>query len=475
MGLDKTDPRHSSALFELAIIALSKYEDPLSTIKQGLEYLHSSAQVDSSTELRSKALYQRIYTAYNDNILMGEPLELVEKWLFEAAAYGHRTAFEDLLNVDPARAKAAGRLKANQDMPIHFDGTDENEDEFNLWIQRNIGKGGDVDQYYTTNGHSLMHWAAATGKSTIISLLHDRYGVSIDKANSVGDTPLLVAASYGQLETVMLLLELNADASLTNNMDENILHFLWCFCTNDAKDIVPSALYHGANLTQKAKAWPLDMRLDISPMLAGTPVERVAGRNRVDLVNLLVDFGYEIIPSNGNEMRRMFLWAVRLHNLQVQNFLLDYHSECSATADTDLQTLDKTMWSFKGQKVTYVCAVAAGWISGARHGIDAPYDFALACRNGADWHNALDSSVSNTLKLFHDADNQEEQVSKALELAFKASHIAAFRIFLKWKLTLTAACDHSRDRLLTLEPLTWKKHAGKSTGKKRKETDIKAM
>lgn len=89
-------------------------------------------------------------------------------------------------------------------------------------------------------------------------------------------------------------------------------------------------------------------------------------------------------------------------------------------------------------------------------GIDAPYDFALACRHGNDWREALEISIENAMQLYPTENDQDKQVSDALLFSFQKSKIAAFKILLKIKVNLIAGCSATRKRCSSLRPLTWK-------------------
>ena len=133
---DMLDPRRSTALFELAVISLSKYENPLSTVSEGLDYLRRSAELNSPKDTRPKALYCRIYAAFSDHALIESPGDEEQEWLFEAAVQGHRTAFEDLLGLDSERAELAWRLRADQDWYTDYMGKFESSSEFDVLLTR---------------------------------------------------------------------------------------------------------------------------------------------------------------------------------------------------------------------------------------------------------------------------------------------------------------------------------------------------
>lgn len=361
---DETDPRCATALFELATIALSQYANPMTNAREGLAYLQRAAELGSTFDPRPRALYARIQGAFSDNALIDHIAEEGAQWLFESATRGHRTAFEDLLRNDPKRASLALSKKGYIDIGIGYCGPENDVDKFRMWINRTVGKGSHIDQLRTEHGHTVLHWAAATGQAQLIYLLDSEYATLLDTRSATGDTALLVAASYGQMESVLALLDLGADASILNDYEENIFHYLWCFTLEDAQTIIPNALACNAVLDQEAKERPFAGLRDTSPLVSGTPVERLAGRNRLDLVELLVYVFHATIGDsrNGNTTRRMLRLATRLHNHRLQRFLITYFRNRSSYEDLDLKDLYQT------DDVSYVCDAAAGWISGVKLG-----------------------------------------------------------------------------------------------------------
>jgi len=297
-----------------------------------------------------------------------------------------------------------------------------------------------------------LHGAAATGDLEAIELLHQEHAHLIDSRIATKDTPLLVAAAYGQSRSVLRLLELGADASMTNDHEENILHYLWCFTLDVAQTIARKSFLSGARLDQEARARPFDDSIDLLPLVSGTPVERLAGRNRVDLVTMLIlDFGAVIGHyRNGNQLRRMLQLAMCLQNVDMQRSLIDFASDSPSEADAALNPIYQT------EEASFVSEAATGRIAGVRFGIDAPFDFAIACRHGSHWRDVLDLSIANAIQLYPNLKSREEQVSSALLLSFKESNLVAFKTLLRVKLFLTTACDASDERLHSLKPLAWK-------------------
>ncbi|KAG0145058.1 hypothetical protein CROQUDRAFT_94278 [Cronartium quercuum f. sp. fusiforme G11] len=73
--------------------------------------------------------------------------------------------------------------------------------------------------------NTVIHLAAASGSTDIITLYHSHYPFVLDWANAEGMTALHVASQKGHEATVSLLLDLHADVELTDNEGNTCLHY----------------------------------------------------------------------------------------------------------------------------------------------------------------------------------------------------------------------------------------------------------
>ena len=76
-----------------------------------------------------------------------------------------------------------------------------------------IKKGADINK----PGWAPLHYAATNGHLAVMQLLLDNYAY-IDASSPNGTTPLMMAAHYGTVEAVKLLLEAGADVSIKNDL-----------------------------------------------------------------------------------------------------------------------------------------------------------------------------------------------------------------------------------------------------------------
>ena len=73
-------------------------------------------------------------------------------------------------------------------------------------------------------GWSALHYAATGGHADIIQLLLDQ-SAYIDAESPNGSTPLMMAARYGNLKSVQLLIDEGADVLIKNQLGLNALDF----------------------------------------------------------------------------------------------------------------------------------------------------------------------------------------------------------------------------------------------------------
>jgi ankyrin repeat protein len=118
-------------------------------------------------------------------------------------------------------------------------------------------------------GRTPLHFAVQdswpSADSSTIDLLI-AHGATIDARDSNDETPLLVAASEGNMLIIPALLEHGADARACNKGRATPLHFLWRL-GDDGHEVAKSLLEHGAdvNAADESGKTPLHRAADIAP------------------------------------------------------------------------------------------------------------------------------------------------------------------------------------------------------------------
>lgn len=77
------------------------------------------------------------------------------------------------------------------------------------------------------NGWGILHICASRGHGILINEIINKYKhIDINLKDEEGNTPILIAAAYGHVETVIALKKHGADTSITNDEDEGIRNLL---------------------------------------------------------------------------------------------------------------------------------------------------------------------------------------------------------------------------------------------------------
>jgi ankyrin repeat protein len=105
------------------------------------------------------------------------------------------------------------------------------------------------------NGETILHLAAAYGRSQIVEFLI-KQKLDLEAQNNEGYTPVFVAGLCRNLEVVKLLLAYGANPSHKNNYGETLIHFfVRKNCLDGLKLIDPVKL----NIQNKQKETPLHL------------------------------------------------------------------------------------------------------------------------------------------------------------------------------------------------------------------------
>ncbi|KAF2787900.1 hypothetical protein K505DRAFT_379281 [Melanomma pulvis-pyrius CBS 109.77] len=419
------EPRHAKALFELGVIHLSRYSDPVTSRSEGIKYIWQAAEAG---DIRAQAFYGRLQSGFDCPEHPDFPHRRIQ-WLSNAIEAGIQVHFHELAVTDPHHARLALRRYGASCIHEMFSKLPA--------AAKTIFK---------------MHHAAATDSiESIVNLLGSDMGL-LNAQNAAGDTPLLTACRFGQFKAAKELLRRSAKASLSNNTKENGLHFLWRFTHEQAAFLVPLLLRRGADPSEEAFFSQRSQPWDLVPKLSGTPIERLAKYNRLDLVKLLIERGIKISPRNGNQLRRMLLLAVRLQNVAMQEFLIRYASVRDHDFNPGIRPLRMAGWEYKGRRRDFSDAAILGWARHTGSGIDVPLDFWQAAYHGKSWRIAMEATIDITQRLQSDQGFDEAVLDRTIQLAIREKAYNAFEHLMNLKILQT---DGTRGRMRTLKPLCW--------------------
>lgn len=110
-------------------------------------------------------------------------------------------------------------------------------------IRQLLSDGASPNQTDEDGGTTGMHVSASSGNLQILAILY-KAGADINARNSVGDSPLDLAAQHDQLEAVKLLLDMKARI---NDTDKNGMTALMFAAKAGDVEMVRALLDHGAN------------------------------------------------------------------------------------------------------------------------------------------------------------------------------------------------------------------------------------
>ncbi len=104
-------------------------------------------------------------------------------------------------------------------------------------VQQLIDKDADVNK----TGWTPLHYAATNGHLAVMQLLLDNHAY-IDAESPNGTTPLMMAAHYGSVEAVKLLLEAGADPMLKNAQNLTAIDFAQSAKRQDVAEVIAASV-----------------------------------------------------------------------------------------------------------------------------------------------------------------------------------------------------------------------------------------
>jgi ankyrin repeat protein len=104
-------------------------------------------------------------------------------------------------------------------------------------VRKLIARGADVNK----PGWTPLHYAATGGHLAVIELLLEEHAF-IDAESPNKTTPLMMAAHYGSLPSVKMLLEAGADPTMRNQLGLSAVEFAQRASRPDAAELIASAI-----------------------------------------------------------------------------------------------------------------------------------------------------------------------------------------------------------------------------------------
>jgi hypothetical protein len=160
-------------------------------------------------------------------------------------------------------------------------------------------------------------------------------------------------------------------------------------------------------------------------------------------------------------LRRALLLAFKFSHVPIQERLISYACQESASEQKSEKPLWNTQWDFEGSSYTYIDAIVVGTISGDGHGVDLPIDFWRRCCLGI---GAADRVWESLMRLVHwgmgssqgdkiPREKAEEMLDKAIKLALAERSYDAIEVLLAEKGEVTLGIQ---SRCLSIRHLAWR-------------------
>lgn len=181
-------------------------------------------------------------------------------------------------------------------------------------------------QYYTSNGHLLIHVAAKYGRTEIVKLLLKYFDV--DVVTTKRETALMLAAAQNHEATVNFLLEHGADINCETSPPYNGHTALLLACRNGHENIVKILLEHGASVFSSYNYYDKSATKNNSVFSTSwqETLNRVVKKGQKNIVELLLCHNvYRQRLCQG-----LLLIALQNRNLEMVKMILDRGISSSA-------------------------------------------------------------------------------------------------------------------------------------------------
>ncbi|OGM43277.1 hypothetical protein ABOM_008652 [Aspergillus bombycis] len=163
----------------------------------------------------------------------------------------------------------------------------------------------------------LLHRLAIAGRPGCIKDIVNSHCLNINEKGLLGETPLLLACRNGHLSTVQALLDLGADAKLSDDYGTTPLHWLSRFHESEVDIVVKALIQHGADIEARSKgtrAFKKDGdHFDFCGCYGGTPLLWAVVDYDLFLAKILMDAGADPWDDAGNDLPVSNEWSNSIH------------------------------------------------------------------------------------------------------------------------------------------------------------------
>lgn len=416
-----SDPRYVPALFELGIIHIIRFDDPEANTATGLHYLWLAA---SKGSWRAQVLYFQLQRALS--CVAHQDHEQTRKhWLLSAAANGSQVALDELSQSDPESARTALtryglRFIEMADYP----------------------KSSPVDRETLFE----VHQAAASGSLAMKLPPLQNSRQLLNLTNGYGDTPLITACRFGQYASAMALIELQADASISNLVNENAFHFLWRFSASEAESLSLALSKAGGNPVQRASFSDYRAEYGLDCRWMSTPAERLIFTDRLDILRCYLNFDFVQNADYTLQLCQLLLLSVNLHQTNTQKLLLRHLEHFGINLASAAQMLHgdpNQMWS----------ELAINELSYAQYAyFNLPKQLSLLIHHGKAHIDAMRGTIDNFVLNGSAGELNEASLDKFIMSAFRNGASSTFQHLMNIKI---AATNASNARPGSLHILCW--------------------
>lgn len=225
----------------------------------------------------------------------------INTWLHNTGSRGFFHALEDLSErglpetLRKAKAILAHRYAGTGDHRYNklgfTPGFPSNVHELDANFCEDAKQNGNVKALkFGIRGDRVLHFAASCGLKETADYLIKEKVLDLDSTNIIGETALLLACRSGHFQISMQLLNAGANPKIANDFGDTPLHWLLSFDKENVAEVGRKLHEAKPDLDAVASRWAY-IHCGENAFVQGTPLMRAIARNRLDVVDLLLELG----------------------------------------------------------------------------------------------------------------------------------------------------------------------------------------